>query len=329
MRRRDFVIAAIAAGGSLATRAAAQSARKLKRVGWIGAGTGTTKTEVALSEAFVGRLRELGWIEGRTIEFVKRHPEGDERRVEALAREVMAERVDLIFAPFGPHAMAVHKVTRSVPLIFAIISDPVRVGLTTSLARPDQNATGPSTVDFDLWGLRIQLLREAVPAAHRIAVLMNPDVEWHNRVYAQVSESCKKLGLEALQVPVRRREDFGGAIERALRERAGGLVHMPDGLYFNHRRALVESVAHTRLAAIYTNFEAVDDGGLMSYSIDILDVMRKAADYVDRVLRGASPSELPIERPTRVYLVLNLKTAKAQGIKFPQSLLIRADRVIE
>ncbi|MEW6690791.1 MAG: ABC transporter substrate binding protein, partial [Pseudomonadota bacterium] len=124
-------------------------------------------------------------------------------------------------------------------------------------------------------------------------------------------------------------EDFEGAIERAARERADGLVHMPDGLYFLHRRALVERVARTRLPAMYASIEAVTDGGLMTYSIDNLDLMRKAADYVDRILRGASPSELPIERPTRIHLVLNLRTAKAQGIKCPQSLLVRADQVIE
>ena len=155
---------------------------------------------------------------------------------------------------------------------------------------------------------------------------MNPDVEWQNRQYEQIREICAKLGLASMQAAVRRNEDFEGAIERAVREGADSLTHMAGGL---NSGALVQLVAHTRLAATYSGLDTVDHGGLMAYSIDSRDVMRKAAEYVDRILRGARASDLPIERPTRVYLVLNMKTAKAQGIKFSQPLLIRADRVIE
>ena len=311
MRRRDFVAAALAAAPWWSAGALAQPATGRKRVGWIGAGADPKAADAALGEAFVGRLRELGWIEGRTIEFLK-HPQGDMRRVEGFARELVAQ-----------------KVAGSIPLVFAIISDPVRSGLTTSLARPDRNATGPSTMFADLWGPRIQLLSEVMPPPRRIAVLMDPGVEWHNRQYGLIREACAKLGLEAIQVAVRRREDFEGAIERAVREGADGLVYMPDGLYARNGGALIDLVAGTRLAAMHSGPEAVKNGGLMAYSVDTHDLMRKAAEYVDRILRGASPRELPIERPTRVYVVLNLKTAKAQGIKFPQSLLLRADRVIE
>lgn len=274
-------------------------------------------------------MRELGWIEGRTIEFVKRSPEGDQRKVEGPARELVAQQLDLILAPFGPHALAVQKIGGPVPVVFAFISDPVQSGLTTSLARPDRNATGPSSMFADTWSVRIQLLSEVMPASGRIAVLMDPDVEWQNRHFALISEACAKLGLAALQVAVRRREDLEGAIGRAVNERADGLVHMGDGLYFLHRRALIDLVARTRIAATYASLEAVDEGGLMAYSIDNRDLMRKAAEYADRLLRGAKPSELPIQRPTQIRLLLNLKTAKAQGIKLPQSLLVRADRVIE
>jgi len=329
MKRRDFVAAALAAASWWSVGALAQSPPGRKRVGWIGAGTGSNQAEAAMREAFVGRLHELGWVEGRTIEFLKRNTEGDLGRVEGLARELVAQKVDLIFAPFGPHAVAAQKVAGSIPLVFAIISDPVRSGLTTSLARPDRNATGLSTLFADLWELRIQLLSQIAPAPHRIAVLMNPDIEWQTRQYSQIREACTKRGLETLQVAVRRREDFEGAIERAVREGADGLVHMPDGLYFINHRALVDLVARTRLAAMYASLEAVEGGGLMTYSIDQVHLMRKAAVYVDRILRGANPGELPIERPTRLYLALNLKTAKAQGINFPQSLLLRADRVVE
>jgi putative ABC transport system substrate-binding protein len=329
VRRREFVLAGLATASWRSAGALAQGPGKLKRVGWLGAGTGSNPGEVAMGEAFLGRLRELGWVEGRTIEFFKRHPEGVQSRAEDLARELVAQKVDLIFAPFGPHALAAQKVAGAIPVVFALISDPVRAGLTASLARPDRNATGPSTMFADVWGPRIQQLSEVVPRPRRIAVLMNPEVDWQNRQYAEIREVCAKLGLASLQVAVRRREDFEGAIEEAVRERADGLVHVGDGLYYVNSRAFVELVARTRLVATYANLENVDDGGLMAYSIDAGDIMRKAAGYVDRILRGASPSELPIERPTRLHLVLNLKTAKAQGIRFPQSLLLRADRVIE
>ncbi len=329
MKRREFLVAAIAAGGTLATRASGQDARKLKRVGWIGAGADPNAPDAALGKPFVERLRELGWVEGRTIEILRRRPEGDDRRAEAMARELAAQKVDLIFAPFGPHAVTAQKVAGPVPVVFAFVSDPVRSGLSTSLARPSRNATGPSTLFADLWGPRLQLLSEVAPKPRRIAVLMNPDIDWQKRQYAQIRDICTKLGLEAVEVAVRRREDFEGAIERAVGERADGLVYMPDGLYARNGDALVALVARTRLAAMHSGPEAVQKGGLMAYGTDTRDLMRKAAEYVDRILRGASPSELPIERPTQIHLALNLKTAKAQGIKFPQSLLLRADRVIE
>ncbi len=329
MKRRDFVAAALAAVPWWSAGALAQSAPGRKRVGWIGAGAGPNAPDAVLGEPFVGRLRELGWVEGRTIEFLRRRPEGDDLRAEAMVRELAAQKVDVIFAPFGPHAGAAQKVAGAIPVVFAITSDPVRSGLTTSLARPDRNATGPSTLFADLWGPRLQMLSEVRPAPRRVAVLMNPDVEWQARQYAQIREICAKLGQEALQVAVRRREDFKGAIERAVGERADGLVYMPDGLYARNSGALITLVARTRLAAMHSGPEAVQQGGLMAYSGDTRGLMRKAAEYVDRILRGASPSELPIERPTQIHLVLNLKTAKAQGITFPQSLLVRADRVIE
>ncbi len=331
MRRRTFVLAALAAVCGRPAGALAQGSGKLKRVGWIGLGADPNAADAALGKAFVDRLQELAWVEGRTIEFLRRRPgpEAGEQGVEAAARELAAQKVDLIFAPFGPHAVAARKAAGPLPVVFAIVSDPVRSGLTTSLARPDRNATGPSTMFADTWGARIQLLSEVAPPPRRIAVLMNPEVDWHNRQYEQIREICAKLGLATLQIPARRREDFEAAIERAVSERADGLVHMADPVYALNRRALVELVARTRLAALYPGLQTVEDGGLMAYSNDPRDVMRKAADYVDRVLRGARPGDLPIERPTRLYLVLNLKTAKAQGIKFPQSLLLRADRVIE
>jgi putative ABC transport system substrate-binding protein len=329
MRRRSLLAGAGAAAGCAALGALAQPAPARKRLGWVGIGAGTRKLEQPRHDDFIGRLRELGWIEGRNIEFVKRHPEGDERRIEGFVRELIAHKVDLIFAPFGPHAVAVQKVAGPVPVVFAVVSDPMLSGLTTSLARPDRNATGVSTMFADTWGPRIQMLSEIVPASGRIAVLMNPDVEWQNRQFGLIRDAAAKLGRTALQIEVRRREDLEGAIGRAEKERANAIVDMPDGFFYNNRRTVIELVARTRLAAMFSSIDSVNDGGLMAYSIDNRDLYRKAAEYVDRVLRGAKPSELPIERATRLYLALNLKTAKTQGIKFPQSLLLRADRVIE
>lgn len=329
MKRRSFIAAALAAAFSRSAGVLAQPSSGRKRVGWIGFGADPGAVDAVQGEAFVGRLRELGWVEGRTIELLRRRPLGDPRLLEGMLRELVAHKVDLIFAPFGPQALAAQKVAGSIPVVFAVSSDPVQAGLTTSLARPDRNATGPSTMFADTWGARIQMLSGVLPASGRISVLMNPDVEWHNRHYGLIREAGAKLGLAVLQVAVRRREDLEGAIGRAVNERADGLVYVPDPLYYLNRRALIDLLARTRIAAMYASLEAVDEGGLMAYSTDNRDLMRNAAEYVDRLLRGAKPGELPIQKPTQIYLRLNLKTAKAQGIQFPQSLLLRADRVIE
>ena len=330
MKRREFVLASLAAASGSPGTVFAQTPKSLKRVGWITSAPTNAMTNQPLNTAFENRLRELGWIEGRAIEFLRHGGlENDQGRVEAAVRALVAAKVDLIFAPFGPHAIAARKLTREIPIVFAIIGDPVSGGLADSMARPGGNATGPSTQEHQLLAPRLQILREAVPTIRRVAVLMNPDVDWNVARTKSLAEVCATLGLKSGPVPVRRREDFGPAIEQAVRERADALLHMPDGFYFANRRALVELVGRTRLAATYTNPEYVDDGGLMAYAIDIPEVMRKAAGYVDKILRGAKPGDLPVEQASRFEFVVNLKTAKAQEFKIPQSVLLRATRVIE
>jgi putative ABC transport system substrate-binding protein len=330
MRRRHFILAALAAASSGPTRVTAQALQRPKRVGWVLSAPLSAKATQPIQTAFEDRLRELGWVEGRSIAYLRHGGlENDERRVEAAIRELVSAKVDLIFAPFGPHAVVARRITREIPIVFAIIGDPVAGGLAASLARPGGNATGPSTQETQLRGPRLQYLREAVPSLRRVAVLMNPDVAWNVSLYKALAGLCAQLGLESLPVPVRRREDFGAAIEQAVRDRADALLHMPDGFYFANRRTLVQLVGRSRLAATYTNPEYVDDGGLMAYAIDIKDVMRKAAEYVDKILRGAYPGDLPVEQSSRYEFVVNLKTARAQGFVIPPSLLLRADRVIE
>lgn len=328
--RRKFVQTALLWSAGAHPVALAQGTPALKRVGWITSSPTNVATALPLNAAFESRLRELGWIEGRTIAY-QRHGgvENDQLRIEAAARALVADKVDLIFAPFGPHAVAVRKITREIPIVFAIIGDPVSAGLAGSLAHPGGNATGPSTQEVGIREPRLQYLREAVPTIRSVAVLLNPDVKWNVDLYKRLSESCAKLGLDSRSVPVRRREDFESAIAQAVRERADALLHMPDGFYFANRRALVELVGQTRLAATYTNPEYVDDGGLMAYAIDVTEVMSKAAEYVDKILRGARPGDLPVQQASRFEFVINLKTARAQGFKIPQSILIRATRVIE
>lgn len=330
MNRRAFVLAPLAAACARATSGLAQTPTALKRVGWISSAPANAKAPARQNAAFEARMRELGWIEGRTIEYLRHGGvENDQLRVEAAARALVAAKVDVIFAPFGPHAKLARGVTREIPIVFAIVGDPLSAGLVDSLARPGGNATGPTTQENALRELRLQILREAVPAIRRVAIFMNPDVDWNVSLAKTLAETCAKLKLEALPIPVRRREDFAAAIERAVHERADALLHMPDGFYFANRRALVDPVGRTRLAASYTNPEYADEGGLMAYAVDIQDIMRKAAEYADKILRGAKPGDLPVEQASRFEFVVNLKTARVQGFKIPQSVLLRATRVIE
>jgi putative ABC transport system substrate-binding protein len=325
MNRRTLLLAG--AGLIAATLLHAQSPRP-RRVAF--AGPAREGAAPHFQAAFRERLRELGWTEGRNIEYVYAYANNDPRLYEPVIAELLAKKPDVLFVPWGPMALVAKKLTQEVPIVFAIASTPEQSGLVASLAKPGGNVTGPSTREREFFGKRVELLREIVPGMRRFAVLGNLGNE---RFYKFLAESygrvAQQLGMQVVMLSARSAEELVPAIDHALRERAQAIVGTADVLHFTHRGDLVAHVARARLPMIYTVEEFVEAGGLIFFGIEMTNEFRRAAGYVDRILRGAKPADLPVEEPTHFALTVNLKTARALGITIPQSVLLRATRIIE
>jgi len=276
-------------------------------------------------------LRDLGYVEGGTIVIEYRGAEGKPERLPALTAELVALKVDVIVASGTPQALAVKEVTRTLPIVFAAVADPIASGVVTSLARPGGNITGTSLLAPDLVGKRLEQLKQAVPSISRVAVLWQPGGlgERADKEMLQGTEvAARALGVRLQVVEARGPEDFDRAFSDMIRARAGAVTVLPSNIFITERRRLVDLAAKKRLPAVYGLREFVDTGGLMSYGANPADSFRRAATYVDKILKGAKPGDLPIEQPTKFELVINLKTAKALGLTIPPSLLGRADEVI-
>ena len=318
MRRREFItlLGGAAAGWPLAVRA--QRGGKLPTIGLLGGSSADTNRA-----AFVRRLQELGWIEGRTVAIEYRYAEGRPERFSEIAAEFV--RVDVIVTA-GTMALAAKEVTSVIPIVFPISPDPVGVGLVASLARPGGNVTGLSTQDLDLVRKRIELSREIVPGLRRLAILGN--VGERAREMSEAQTAAAKLGLEAVTSGVRRSEDIAPALE-AIKGRSDAL-YVCSGPFQSRNQLYINTQAlASRLPTILGDREDAKAAGLMSYGPNYADLWRRAGDYVDKILRGAKPADLPVEQPTKFELVINLKTAKALGLTIPPALLARADEVIE
>ena len=309
--------------------AEAQQAAKVARIGWLG---DKPAGNPHLREAFLQGLRDLGYVEGRNLVIEYRSAEGKFERFPAVAAELVALKVDVIVAPGTPAALAAKQATRTLPIVFIAVGDPVTSGLVTSLARPGGNVTGSSILDPDLVGKCLEQLKQAVPGVSRVAVL------WHPGAFPERTEkdilkgaevAARSLGVRLQFVEARGPADFDRAFSEMTRARAGALTVLTGLMLFNERRRLVDLAAKNRLPAVYPSRDFVDAGGLMAYGANRADSFRRAATYVDKILKGAKPADLPIEQPTKFELVINLKTAKALGLTIPQSLLLRADQVIE
>jgi len=280
-------------------------------------------------DAFLGALAAVGWVEGRNLEVEWRFANGDLQRHAPLAAELVALKPDLIFAPTQPSALAVMKATKTIPIVFALVHEPVLVGLAESLAKPGKNATGMVSINKEILGKRIELLHEIMPDAKRIAVLYQPELDLNVR-QADIAETIiQSMKLSVLRVSIGRPETFEGSFEALERERPDVVLVIENPSVFTNRVDIVKRMAAARLPAMYGFQPFTLDGGLMSYSIDFDDQFRRAAGYVDRILRGAKPGDIPIEQPLRLELAVNLKTARALGLTIPRSILLRADRVIE
>jgi putative ABC transport system substrate-binding protein len=325
MKRRDFItLLCGAAGWPLAARA--QQPAKLPTIGFLGESTPSGQREWVA--AFVGRLRELGWIEGTNVVIEYRWAEGRNERFAAMVAELIRLKVDVIVTQGTPAVLAAKQATFVVPIVFAIAGNPVVNGLVASLARPGGNATGLTNQTADLAGKRIELLREIVPDLRRLAIMANVDNPSVMLDIGEVQAAAGALGLEAGISEIRRAEDIAPAIE-ALQGRAEALYVAGDPLVTTNRNRLGILAVGARLPTMHGNRENVDAGGLISYGPNLPDLHRRAADFVDKILRGAKAAEIPVEQPTKFDLVINLITAKALRLEVPPTLLARADEVIE
>ena len=306
----------------------AQQASKTAKIGILSA---TTPAALAPSvEAFKQGLRELGWVEGKSFVLEVRYGEGKVERLSELARELVALKMDVIVTPADLSIAAVKRETQTIPIVMALSSDPVGAGFVASLARPGGNITGLSNISPELSGKRVELLREAVPGLSRLALLWNPEVRGAVLDYKEAASAARSLRVEVQSVEVSRAEDLDRAFSTITSWRAQALMLPginPVGLA--NRAQIVSFAQRNRLPSMFPTKEYVDSGGLMSYGPSLVDLFRRAAGYVDKILKGAKPADLPVQQPTKFELVINLKTAKALGLTLPQSLLRRADDVIQ
>jgi ABC-type uncharacterized transport system substrate-binding protein len=327
VRRRELIAllgGAAAAAWPLAARA--QQPAKLPTIGFLGSTTPAPQSQ--LTAAFVQRLRELGWIEGRTVAIEYRWAEGRSERLAEFAAEFVRLKVDVILTHNTPPVLAAKQATSVIPIVFATAADPVGTGVVASLARPGSNVTGLSSQSPDVASKRIELLREVVPGLRQLAVLANVDNSYVALEMGEVRAATRTLGLDAALFEIRRAEDIATAFD-GLRGRAQALYVVPDPVLFTHRLRINTLALGARLPTMHSLREYVELSGLISYGPNWPDQWRRAADLVDKILRGAKPGDIPVAQPTKFDFIINLTTAKALGLTIPESFLLRADEVIE
>jgi putative ABC transport system substrate-binding protein len=324
--RREFITLLGGTAVAWPVGARAQQAGKLPTIGFLGQTTLSGGSEWVA--AFVQRLHELGWNEGRTIAIEYRWAEGREERFAEIAAEIVRLRVDVIVTSGTPQVLAVKQATSVIPIVFATAGDPVGTGVVASLARPGGNVTGLSNQHTDLAGKRLELLREVVPGLRRVAIIGNLGNPVIMLELSEVQAAARTLGLEVTALEIRRAEDITPAFE-ALKSRADALYISPDALINTNRIRINILAVGARLPTMHGSRDYVEAGGLMSLGANFPDQFRRAADYVDKILRGTKPGNIPVEQPTKFDLVINLTTAKALGLAIPETFLARADEVIE
>jgi len=307
--------------------AEAQPARKVPRIGYLAAGS--VEIEKSWLAAFQQGLRDLGYVEGETIVIEQRYAAGRFERLPELAAELVRRKVDVLLVGGDAAALAAKKATSAIPIVIVTVADPVAIGLVASLAHPGGNVTGQSDLHADLVPKRLQLLKEVVPSASRVAVLLNPANPSHPLQLKGLQAGAPALGVMLLSLEVKGPDDIERAFTTMRKERPGGLLVFGDRLLGTHRRRIVELALKSRLPTMFTQSSAAEDGGLMSYGANFPAQYRRTATYVDKILKGARPADLPVEQPTRFELVINRKTAKALGLTIPPSVLLRVDHEIE
>ena len=323
MRRRDFVKVVAGAATALPLAAAAQQPAKQPTIGFL-----TQDSQGPWVAAFFQRLRDLGWIEGRNITIEYRWAEGSSDRAAQLAADLIRLKVDVIVTYANPIILAVKQATAATPIVFAAAADPLGTGLVASLARPGGNLTGLSAEATDLGGKRLELLSNLVPGLRRLAIMANVGNSASVLEMGEVQSAARTLGLEVKTLAIRRAEDIAPGFEK-LKGQADALYVCIDTILFANRVRINTMALALRLPTMVSTREAVKAGALMTYGPDFPELFRRAGDYVDKILHGVKPADLPVEQPTKFDLIINLTTAKALGLTVPESLLLRADEVIE
>jgi putative ABC transport system substrate-binding protein len=329
MRARPIVSIITLAFDVLTTSplAEAQPAGRSYRIGVLLAAPATAVTPQL--DALRERLRDLGYREGQNLALDVRWVSTTESALDRLATDLVRSKVDLLVAWTTPATLAAKRATSTIPIVMVSIGDPVGSGLVASLSRPGGNVTGVSNVARDLTGKLLQLLTEVLPDARRIAALRNPTNPAAATAWPEIQAAAKSFGIQPLLVEAREPRDLEPAFAAMARNRAAGIVIVPDALFLKERRRIADLAEQTRLATIFQRSENVEAGGLMSYGPKLTEQFRQVANYIDRILKGAKPATLPVEQPTQFELVINLRSAKALGLAIPPSLLARADHVIQ
>jgi putative tryptophan/tyrosine transport system substrate-binding protein len=327
MRRRQFL--ALLGGMAISCPAdvVAQKPDRVRRIGVLTAGSAYGQRRAKI---FTQALQDLGWTDGQNTRIDYRWASSDIERIQSLAKELVGSRPDVLVGAGSAPTAALQQATRTIPVVFLMVTDPVAQGIVESLARPGGNATGFFAMEPSVGGKWLELLKEIVPGLRRVAVIFNPETSTGGPSYLRSVETAAPLfSVEVTGAPVHHAGDIELAISSLVREPGGGLIVLPDPFTASHYKQIVESAARYRLPAIYAIRDYVNEGGLMSYGTNAVDMYRRAASYVDQILKGANPANLPVQAQTKFGLVINLKTAKALGLTVPPSLLDRADEVIE
>jgi ABC-type uncharacterized transport system substrate-binding protein len=333
MKRREFItlLGSSVAVWPLASHA--QQAAKTARIGVLSLGRGDKSDASARTvDAFVSSLRELGYVEGQNIAFERKFADGDADRLSELAQELVGHRVDAIVALATPAVRAVRKATATIPIVGIGMADPVEDELASSLARPEGNVTGTTFLGPKLVSRRLQLLKEIVPGLSRVVVLWQPHAYGERTMAGMLKEiesAAQSLGTKLQMVPAESPADLDGAFAAMTAARADGLMLFPSVMLYSRYARIVPFAANSRLPAMYAAREGVELGGLVSYGVNLPDLARTTAVYLDRILKGAKPAELPIQQPTKFELVINLKTAKALGLDISRDFQSIADEIIE
>ena len=326
MNRRDALLALVALGAT-SHAATAQGAGVARRIGYLD--QGSAARDGPYVEAFRRRLRDLGWIEGQNIAIELRFAEGKTGRLPALAADLVRLKVDVLVTSTTPAALAAKEATATIPIVIGFAAGPVESGIVASLAHPGGNITGWTHQGLDLRAKYLELIKEALPAAVRIGVLWNPTNQLHKLSLKVIEAAAQKLGVELVLFGVQDPKEFEHAFSEFVAKRVHAVLVFPDGMFIAQTPLIVALAAHNRLPALYGVRGYARAGGLMTYGADLPDMYRLGASYVDKILRGARPADLPIEQPTKYELVINLKTADALGVAIPRTMLLRADEVIQ